>query len=217
MGAEFVHGLFGSRPRRQPITAVVPIDRIWRVKTRMFTSSIIAITYTPPATRHHPFHTLNKMAAVDRRRRDVHLPSLACRPIRLVSFHPPAGASASKSGWSQVTKHQTPPNRKPARCGKGLSLSWDSAPCAGDGPHRTNPRLGFVVETALPPHEGATARWWPWAGRRDGGRLTTCGRISDECSWLDVSWARVMPVKPLGESPSSLGDEVAKRRRRPSW
>lgn len=52
-----------------------------------------------------------------------------------------------------------------------------------EGPHRTNPRLGFVVETALPPHEGATVGG---GLGRDDGRLTTCGRASDESSWLDA-------------------------------
>lgn len=88
MGAEFVHGLFGSCPWRQAITAVIPIDCIWRVKTRMFASSIIAVTYTPPATRHHPFHTLKqKWQPFTEQSVTSILPSLACRPIRLVSFH----------------------------------------------------------------------------------------------------------------------------------
>lgn len=90
MGAEFVHGLFGSCPWRQSITAVIPTDRIWRVKTRMFASSIIAITYTPPATRHHPFHTLNKMAAVHRTKCDVHF-AFSRLPPHPFGFLPPAG------------------------------------------------------------------------------------------------------------------------------
>lgn len=70
--------------------------------------------------------------------------------------------------------------------------------------------LGLVL--SLKPryhHTRRQGRWWLWAGRWS----TTCGRISDECSWLDVSRARVMPVKPLGESPLLLGDEVAKEGR----
>lgn len=132
---------------------------------------------------------------------------LACRPIRLVSFPPPAATSASISGLSQVTKHQTPPNRKPARCGKGLCRGTRYVGDRGPPIGRT---LGLVL--SLKPryhHTRRQGRWWLWAGRWS----TTCGRISDECSWLDVSRARVMPVKPLGESPLLLGDEVAKERR----